>query len=314
MFDVVIVGGGPAGLSAALALGRVRRSVLLVDSGEPRNAASPAMHNFLSRDGTPPAELRAAALAELAEYPSVRLRDAVVAGAAREGGGTFRLSLGGGETVAARRILLATGLVDELPAVEGLGALWGRCVLHCPYCHGYEVRDSPLAVLGATADRARLALHLTRLSDDVVLCTGGDGALEPEIRSRLEAHGVGIAEAPITRVERDAGGLRIDFGDGSRLARAALFVHSRTRQRSSLPRELGCTILDDGIVEVDDLGRTAAEGVYAVGDMARRPTMHAPAATVIAAAASGAMAGVAIDQDLVDVESGIRRPLAGARP
>src|SRR5690606_34029485 len=166
MLDVMIVGGGPAGLAAAQTLGRVRRETLLIDAREPRNAASPAMHNFLSRDGTPPAELRAIARAELEAYPSVQVREGVVSGIRRSAGGGFGIVLGAGGAVRARRVLLATGVVDELPPIEGLAALWGRAVLHCPYCHGWEVRDAPLAVLGAAPERARLALHLTRLSGD----------------------------------------------------------------------------------------------------------------------------------------------------
>ena len=321
MVDVVIVGGGAAGLSAALALGRVRRTVLLLDSGEHRNAPSPAMHNFLTRDGTPPAELRAIARAELDEYPTVRIRDERVDAIRRQEDGGFEVSLAGGEAVGARRVLLATGVRDELPPVDGLGALWGRAALHCPYCHGYEVRDAPLAVLGGTADRARLALHLTRLSDDVVLCTNGaEPPLDVGLRGLLQAHGVGIREEPIdfVREEGCAEGeprVRITFRDGGSLERGAIFIHSRPVQRSALPAELGCAMFEDGSVEVDDFGRTTVPGVSAAGDMARRPSMPGPAAAVIAAAANGTMAAVMLDQDLVSEEFGLPSPtFPSARP
>ncbi|HEX7050189.1 MAG TPA: NAD(P)/FAD-dependent oxidoreductase [Longimicrobiales bacterium] len=300
-FDVVILGGGPAGLSAALTLGRVLRRTLVLDSGEPRNATSPALHNFLSRDGTPPAELRAVARSQLDDYPSVRIRDRAACGVRRLEGGAFEVRLDGGDVVRARRLLLATGLADELPPIEGLGALWGRAALHCPYCHGYEVRGAPLAVLGAGPARVRLALHLTRLSGDVALCTRGETPLDPESRRALEAGGVEVREAPIVRVEgggRDVA-VRLVFADGGSLERRAVFVASKTRQRSRLPAELGCALLEDGCVEVDDLGRTSVPGVYAAGDMARRATLPGPVSSVIAAAASGAVAGAAIDQELL---------------
>jgi thioredoxin reductase len=160
-YDVVIAGGGPAGLNAALVLGRVRRQVLVADSGQYRNACAPAMHGFLTRDGADPADLRRIARAELAAYPSVRLADTAVESAAADGGG-FEVRLAGGHAAATRRLLLATGLADELPGVEGLAGLWGRGVYHCPYCHGWEVRDQPVAVLGGDDTAAHLALGLVR--------------------------------------------------------------------------------------------------------------------------------------------------------
>lgn len=303
MLDVMIVGGGPAGLAAALTLGRVRRETLVIDAREPRNAASPAMHNFISRDGTPPAELRAIARAELEAYPSVQVREGVVSGIRRSGGDGFEVVLGAGEAVRARRVLLATGVVDELPPIEGLAALWGRAVLHCPYCHGWEVRDAPLAVLGATPERVRLALHLTRLSGDVALLTNGEALDEAGVRRLLERSGVALREEPIVRVEGvDDDVVHITFDGAPPLARRAVFVQSRTRQRCALAEELGCEILEDGSVAVDDFGRTSVPGVFAAGDMARRPTMPRPAAAVIAAAASGSIAAGMIDQELVGEE------------
>ena len=303
MLDVTIVGGGPAGLAAALTLGRVRRETLVVDSREPRNAASPAMHNFLSRDGTPPAELRAIARAELEVYPTVRVREAVVTTIRRMGEDGFEIALGGGEVVRARRVLLATGVVDELPPIDGLAALWGRAVLHCPYCHGWEVRDSPLAVLGASPGHTRLALHLTRLSGDVALLTNGEALDEPDARRLLERSGVTIREEPIVRVEGEGDDVvHIMFDGAPALARRAIFAHPSTRQRCALAEELGCEILEDGSVAVDDFGRTSVPGVFAVGDMARRTTMPYPVAAVIAAAASGTIAGGRIDQELVGEE------------
>lgn len=313
MWEVLVVGGGPAGLAAALTLGRVRRSTLVVDSGEPRNAPSPAMHNFLSRDGTPPAELRAIAREQLSPYPSVHVMDGRVTGAVRAEEGAFEVTLAEADPVRTKRILLASGVRDALPPVEGLAALWGTRVLHCPYCHGHEVAGGPLAVLGAEEPRVRLALHLTRLSPDVVLCTGGDDLIDSQLRTKLDEHGVRVDDRPLTRLEPQGDdGLRLVFADSGTLDRAALFVQSRPEQRSALAAGLGCALLDDGTVEVNELGRTSIAAVYAAGDMARRVGMPGPAAAVIAAAASGALAAAMIDQDLVTADYGLRDRFAAA--
>jgi thioredoxin reductase len=181
--DVVIVGGGPAGLNAALTLGRARRSVLLVDSGRPRNAPAQAVHGFLTRDGLPPAELRRIGRQQLAAYPTVEVRDTEVLDVriVGEPSGGFLVTLAEGSVTRARRLLLATGLVDQLPPIDGLAELWGNSVLHCPYCHGFEVRGQALAVLGGDPRAIQLAAHLTRFSPDVALCTNG-APLEAESR------------------------------------------------------------------------------------------------------------------------------------
>jgi thioredoxin reductase len=298
MLDVVIVGGGPAGLNAALMLGRARRSVLLCDSGQPRNATVHAMHGFLSRDGMDPAALRQTARDQLGTYPTVQVRDVAV-DAATADGERFTLTLSDGNSEHARRLLLATGVVDQLPPIPGLEELWGRGVFNCPYCDGWEVRDQPLAVMAADARNLQLALHLTRWSPDVLLCTNGTTGLDDDTRRLLDAHKVQLREEPIARLEGGEGRLeRIVFADGEPAERAAGFLHAPTRQRSDLPSQLGCTLLEDGSVMVDDLGQTSVPGVLAAGDMARRPSMPVPGAQVVIAAAEGAIAAVAIDQTL----------------
>ncbi len=314
MFDAIVVGGGPAGLAAAMTLGRALRSALVVDSGEPRNAPAREMHNFISRDGTPPSELRRITRKELARYSTVELRHANVIGATPIGDGTFEVQLADGSVEQARRLILATGLVDELPPVDGLAELWGHGVFHCPYCHGFEVRDSALAVLGAEQPVVHLALHLARFSRDVVLCTNAAGELDAETRALLATQGVTVRDESIARLEGSGDGLqRIVFAGGEMLDRDAMFCSSRLRQRSDLPAQLGCAILENGCVEVGDLGQTSVPGVYAVGDMAHRATQHGPAATVIAAAATGNLAGIAVDKDLLATDLGIHNPMAGAR-
>jgi thioredoxin reductase len=307
--DVIIIGGGAAGLAAALTLGRMKRTVLLVDSGQPRNAPSPAMQNFLSRDGTPPLELVRIARAQLRPYDTVRTLDGEVLAARRDGETGFSVRLAGGEDFGARRLVLATGLRDELPAIEGLAALWGHGVLHCPYCHGFEVRDRPLAVLGSTPDRVRMALQLTRLSREVALCTNGEPLQEADAE-RLAARGVSVVSEPVLRVEGGQHGLeRIVFAGGYTLDSHALFISTLLRQRTPLAEGLGCALHEDGLVDVDDFGRTTLPGVVAVGDMARRLTMPRSAGMVIAAAASGTVAAAMLDQELASEEFEMPPPL-----
>jgi thioredoxin reductase len=304
MYDAIVVGGGPAGLSAALTLGRVRRTTLVLDSGAYRNATAEHAQNIFTRDGTPPEELRRIGREQLAAYPTVEI-EPLNAEHARSTGDAFEVRLSDGSTRTARRLLLATGVADDLPDIDGLADLWGKGAFHCPYCHGYEVRDQSLAVIGAGERYADLALHLRRLSDDVVLCTNGGATLDPDLTALLADQGVAVREEPITRLVAKDGVLdRIEFESGEPLTRQALFTSFTPRQRSALPAQLGCARFDDDAVEVDDFGRTSVSGVYATGDMARRATMPAPFAAVIAAAASGTIAAAALDRDLLAADLG----------
>ncbi|MEV0899214.1 NAD(P)/FAD-dependent oxidoreductase [Actinoplanes sp. NPDC049802] len=308
MFDVIVVGGGPAGLSAALTLGRAVRTTLLIDSAEYRNAPAEEMHNFLTRDGTPPSELRAIARAELGRYPTVEIRDAAVDNArAVEGGEGFELSLADGDTVQARRLVLATGLADDLPPIDNIRELWGRGVYHCPYCHGYETRGTPIAVLDADPVMVGLALHLRRFSDDVVLCANGGGdQLDEQTRARLAANGVPVRFEKVVRLESAGGELEsVVFDSGAPLPRRSLFAQSRFGQRSKIPAQLGCRLLPDGCVAISDFHETSVPGVYAAGDMAHRESLPMPTPFVIVAAAGGTMAAIAADKNLVATDTAI---------
>ena len=301
MYDAIIVGGGPAGLAAALTLGRSRRRVLLLDAGQGRNAPAAAVHNLLAHDGTPPQELRRIGREQL-RYPTVEIREGAVHGAHALPEEGFRLDLDGGDSVAARRLLLATGLADQLPKIDGLAALWGRSAFHCPYCHGFEASGRRLAVLGAGPERVRLALQLTRFSNDLVLCANGQ-PLDGDLAERLAANGVRVRGEPVTRFEGRGGQLeRIVLDRGEPLERDAVFIATVLHQRSDLAARLGCALLPDGCVEVDELARTSVPGVYAAGDMAHRAALPMPFAAVSWASASGTLAGAMLDQELIGTD------------
>jgi thioredoxin reductase len=221
-YDVVVVGGGAAGLSAALVLVRARRRVVVVDAGRPRNAPAAHMHGFLSRDGTAPAELLAAGRAEVAGYGGALIDDTVVG--IQPG---FQVRLANASPLRARRVVVATGLRDELPEISGVWERWGRDLLHCPYCHGYEVRDQPLGVLGGTPEAVQHALLVRQWSPDLILFPHTD-ALAPDQRERLGDRGVRIVDGTVVRlVVRNDRLHGIELGDGTLVPRAAVFVRPR---------------------------------------------------------------------------------------
>ncbi|WP_424639528.1 NAD(P)/FAD-dependent oxidoreductase [Embleya sp. AB8] len=296
-FDVVVVGAGPAGLNAALVSGRQRRRVLLIDSGRPRNAPSPATHMLLSRDGFSPTALRAAARADLAAYDTVEIRAGEVADARSLDDG-FELVLADGSTERARKVILATGQVDVLADIPGLAERFGRGVFHCPFCHGYETLGMTVAVVGADPASVMLALYVAdRFSEDVVLATLGQGPTD-EQRALLAKAGVGLRAEGLTSVSGEPGALRLEFAAGPALGRGAIFHRTRIHQHSALAARLGCVHLPDGCVRVDEFQRTSVPGVFAAGDMARLEALPDPLTFVVTGAADGARAAVWADQEL----------------
>ena len=299
-YDVVVVGGGAAGLSAALVLGRARRRVAVVDAGEPRNAPAAHMHGFLSRDGMPPAELLAAGRAEVAGYGVEVIDDRVVG---VDPGFSVRLASGG--VLSARRVLVATGLRDELPEIAGFRDRWGRDALHCPYCHGWEVRDEPLGVLGTSPAAVDHAQLVRQWSEDVIFFAHRHRLTAAE-RLRLEARGIEVVEGEVARLVVEEDRLTgVELADGRVVARSAVFIRPANRPHADgLLGGLGCEVDDDGFVVVDAGGRTTVPGVWAAGNVVD------PRAQVITAAGAGSAAAIAINADLVHDD--VERALKGA--
>jgi thioredoxin reductase len=291
VYDVVIVGGGPAGLSAALVLGRCRRQVLVCDSGTPRNAASRGLHGYLTRDGVAPLEFLRLAREELRQY-GIEPRAATVTDIActKEG---FTLTLDGGDTIAARTVLLATGVTDRLPDVPGIEECYGITVHHCPYCDGWEVRDRRLVVLGQSVSAAGLALSLKTWSRDIAICTNGPARITARHRRQLDEQQVPIHESRIEQVDHVSGHVqRLLLASGTVVPCDAIFFSTGQQPKSDIPRQLGCQLTRKGVVKTDHLGKTAVPGLYVAGDASRDVQF------VIVAAAEGAKAAVAINKSL----------------
>jgi thioredoxin reductase len=307
IWDCIIVGGGAAGLSAGLVLGRARRRTLVVDAGEQSNLAAHGIGGLLGHDGRPPAELYATGRRELASYPSVEYRTGeVVAGArVRE---TFELTSADGARERTRRVLLATGMEYRPPPIPGIAPLWGASVFHCPFCHGWEVRDQPLAVLARGEQAVHASLLLRGWSDDIVLLTDGPANLSAEGCARLAAADVGIDERPLTEIVGAEGELAaIVFSDGRWLERRGLMVATTLYQRSSLAEQLGVelavpTPLTAESISVDALCRTSVPGVFAAGDLSAQMPQ------VAAAIASGSLAAAAVLQSLLADDVGLPVP------
>jgi thioredoxin reductase len=294
MYDVLVVGGGPAGLSAALMLGRCRRRVLLCDIGQPRNRRSRALHGYLTRDGIAPAEFNDLGRRELPAY-GIEVRRAGVTGA-DFAGESYRVTLADGGVEEARYLLIATGVVDDLPAITGFDDCYGRSVFHCPYCDGWEWSDRRMAALGRGKEAIGLALALRTWSRDTVLCTNG-APLDRRSYQRLERHAIALRTESIMRVEHDAGQLTaIVFDGGDRLERDVVFFTTGQHPQSDLAIRLGCTLTPRGTVRTGTLCDTNVPRVFVAGDASR------DAQFVVVAAAEGVKAAVAINKALMAEE------------
>jgi thioredoxin reductase len=290
MFDVVVVGGGPAGLSAALMLGRCRRRVLLCDLGAPRNRRTTALHGYLTRDGVAPLEFNDLGRRELPAY-GVEVRCLGVTDA-RWDDGHYCVTLSDNRQEDAAYLLIATGVIDDLPGIPGLDACYGRSIFHCPYCDGWEWRDRPMAVFGYGVGAAGLALALKTWSGDIVLCTHG-GRCPRSTRERLARNAIQVRTERIASFEHDQGLLRaIRFASGDPLARDVMFFSTGQHPQSDLAIRLGCTLNTRGTVKTGTLCDTNVPHLFVAGDASR------DAQFVVVAAAEGVKAALAINKAL----------------
>ncbi|HVO73276.1 MAG TPA: NAD(P)/FAD-dependent oxidoreductase [Ignavibacteriaceae bacterium] len=295
MNDVIVVGAGPAGLSAALILARARRNVLVCDSGKNRNAKAKVMHGYLTRDGINPLKFLQLAREELQQY-KVAIEFAEIT-KINKLENKFELIDSSGRALYAKKILLATGLIDKLPEIEGIDNFYGNNVFHCSYCDGWEVRDKPLAVYGKGKEAVEFSLSLKTWSRDIILCTDGGTNLSQVNREILEKMGIRLFTQKIKNLRGEDGFLsEIIFEDGQSINRDALFFITGQRQRSALAEQLGCNFSKEGFIITDKKQKTNIKGVFAAGDAIKDMKF------VIVAAGEGTKAGVAINIELQQEE------------
>ncbi|GAB4085199.1 NAD(P)/FAD-dependent oxidoreductase [Myceligenerans cantabricum] len=317
-WDVIVVGGGAAGLSSALLLGRARRKVLVVDAGSPRNRFAAHMHGVLGNEGTDPAGLLARGREEVARY-GVEIHDGRVdrvdqMDGTGTAGGPVRVTLDDGTDLTARALVVATGMTDRLPDVPGLAERWGKTVLHCPYCHGWEVRDRRLGILATSPMDLHRAQLIRQWSDDVVVFTAGSGTLEPDLAARLAARGVEVVTSPVAEVLGDGDPITgVRTADGAVVAVDAIFAGGASVPHDAFLAPLDLTRSDTpmgSFLEVDPTGRTSAGRVWAVGNVVN------PGATVPMAVGAGAQTGGAVNMALVteDFDLAVATAAGGAEP
>ncbi len=292
-FEVLIIGGSYAGLSAAMALGRSLRQVLVIDSGKPCNRFTPHAHNFITHDGQVPAQIAKQARQQVERYNTVFFHEGLaVEGRKTEAG--FEVETEAGEVFFAKKLIFATGLRDVLPDIPGLSDCWGKTALHCPYCHGYEVRKQPTAILGNGDygyDFSKLISHWTA---DLTLLTNGPSTLDEARAEKLNKHGIRLVETEIDHLKQVDGQLQaIVFKDNTSLPMNAMYLHPDPVQQCSIPQQLGCEMTELGLLKVDMMQKTTVPGVFACGD-------NSSPRFLSAAVATGGMAGAVVNKVLVE--------------
>lgn len=293
LYDVIIIGGSYAGLSAGMALGRAMLNTLIMDEGKPCNRQTPHSHNFLTNDGKTPAAIAAHAKAQVSVYPTVAFYNGGAAAAIKTTNG-FQVESANGELFMAKKLVFATGIKDLLPAIEGLSECWGISAIHCPYCHGYEVRDERTGILG----NGDMAFDFTRLisnwTKDLTLFTNGPATLTVPQREKLAQHQIEVIEKEIEKLVHQQGQLeQLVFKDGSGFYLKAVYAPSPFEQHCKIPEQLGCELTEEGYIKTDPGYETTIEGVYAIGDNASKMR------TVANAVAMGTAAGIALSKKMI---------------
>lgn len=296
IFDVIIVGGSYAGLAAGMALGRSLRQVLIIDSGDPCNKQTPHSHNFLTQDGKPPKEISLLARQQVEQYATIKFQqDLVVAGARMDKG--FEVSVASGETFRAKKLVFATGIRDVMPSMDGFAACWGISVIHCPYCHGYEVRNERTGILANGDQGFDMSRHISNWTKDLTLFTNGVSSLTAEQSAKLGEHHIQVVDKEIERLEHNNGQLQhIIFRDATIFPLKALYGPRPFEQHCTIPATLGCELTEDGYIRVDAFQKTTVEGIYACGDNVTRMR------TVANAISMGTITGIMTNRDLITEE------------
>jgi thioredoxin reductase len=292
-FDVIIVGGSYAGLSAAMTLGRALRNVLVVDAGKPANRFTPHSHNFLTHDGKPPGEIAALARMQVDAYPTVKRRNGFVIHVEKEYAG-FRVRLENGSTYTCRKLIFATGITDVLPDIPGFSDCWGKSVLHCPYCHGYEVRHEKTAILGNGDYAFEFGALISNWTRDLTIFTNGASSLTADQTLTLSKHNIPIVDAKIKALRHTDGNLDgVIFENGESTPLSVIYSRPPFKQHSDVPMQLGCELTEDGYIKTDSAQKTTVPGVFACGDNATRLR------TVSNAVSLGTIAGIMVNKELV---------------
>jgi thioredoxin reductase len=290
---MIIVGGSYAGLAAGMALGRALKKVLIIDDGKPCNRQTPHSHNFITHDGKTPTEIAALAKKQLEIYDSIAFFGglAIIGRKTKDG---FEIQVESGETFAATKLIFATGIRDILPGIDGLAACWGITVLHCPYCHGYEIRNEKTGIIGNGESGFDLSRLISNWTNDLILFTNGYSTCTAEQTGKLKNHSIKIIEDEIERLDHNNGYLQnIIFKNGRESSVKALYASAKFEQHCTIPQSLGCTFTDEGYIQVDPFQETAVAGVFACGDNTTRMR------TVANAVAMGTTAGMTASRKMI---------------
>jgi thioredoxin reductase len=292
-FDVIIVGGSYSGLAAAMALGRALRSVLVIDERKPCNRQTPYSHNFLTQDGNTAAEITAMANLQVSKYETIEFYNGLATSGIKIENG-FEIQVAPGETFTAKKIIFATGIRDILPDLGGLAACWGISVLHCPYCHGYEVRNEKTGILGNGEFGFDFATLISNWTKDLTLFTNGASTLTIEQIEKLQKHPIKIVEKEVEKLEHINGNIQnIIFKDGTKTSVKALYAPGPFEQHCSIPQSLGCELTEEGYIKIDPFQETTVNGVYACGDNATRMR------TVANAVGMGTTTGITVSKKMI---------------
>jgi thioredoxin reductase len=293
-FDVLIIGGSYAGLSAAMSLGRARRNVLIIDSGNPCNKQTPHSHNFITQDGKTPGEIFASARQQVEKYPTLAFYDGLATHAIQTENG-FQITTSNGDNFAAKKLIFATGIKDIMPDIEGFAACWGISVIHCPYCHGYEYSLEKTGILANGDVAFELGKLIKNWTSDLTIFTNGKSTLTNDQLAKLSEHAINIVETELKRIEHKNGHIEnLVFKDGTSKPMKALYARPAFEQHCDLPKQLGCELTEQNYVKVDFLQKTSVHGIYACGD---NTIMMRSIANVVAA---GSMAGAAVNRELIE--------------